>query len=99
MDTTVLLDDLKRTLKRSPGDPLLGIVLFGSMARGDYHKDSDIDVAVIVRGISRGLQNQILDEVAELELQRFPPLSALALSAEEFNGLKRRERIKTDEIP
>mgnify|MGYP005843536319 CR=1 len=50
MDTTVLLDDLKRTLKRSPGDPLLGIVLFGSMARGDYHKDSDIDVAVIVRG-------------------------------------------------
>lgn len=88
----MILKELKKTLENLLGDQLLRIVLFGSLARGDYNNESDIDVAVIVRGLSRKLKNQILDEVAEFELKHYIPLSVLVLSEEEFNSLKRRER-------
>jgi predicted nucleotidyltransferase len=68
------------------------MVLFGSMARGDYHDGSDMDVAIIVHGLTRRLKGRILDEVAELELEHHTPLSVLVFSDEEFNRLKKRER-------
>lgn len=74
------------------GDKLVSMVLFGSMARGDYDDESDIDVAVIVRGLTRRLKSQILDEIAELELEHHMTLSVLVLSEEEFDHLKKRER-------
>jgi predicted nucleotidyltransferase len=87
-----ILRELKRSLGSFLGDQLVSMVLFGSMARGDYHDESDIDVAVIVHGLTRKLKGQILDEVAELELEHHMPLSVLVLSEEEFNRLKKRER-------
>jgi predicted nucleotidyltransferase len=87
-----ILQELKGSLKSFLGDQLVNIVLFGSMAREDYHDESDIDVAVIVRGLTRKLKGQILDEIAELELKHHMPLSVLVLSEEEFNHLKKRER-------
>jgi predicted nucleotidyltransferase len=62
------------------------------MARGDFHDESDMDVAVIVHGLTRRLKGQILNEVAELELEHHMPLSVLVFSDEEFNHLKKRER-------
>jgi predicted nucleotidyltransferase len=40
------------------------IILYGSYARGDYRKDSDIDVAVIVPRTS--ISKNILDDMAKL---------------------------------
>jgi len=87
-----ILRELKRSLKTFLGDRLVSMVLFGSMARGDYHDESDIDVALIVRGLTRELKGRILEEAAELELEHHTPLSVLVLSEEEFNRLKKRER-------
>ncbi len=87
-----ILRELKKSLESFLGDQLVNMVLFGSMARGDYRDESDIDVALIVRGLTRELKGRILDEVAELELAHDMPLSVLVFSEEEFNRLKRRER-------
>ena len=87
-----ILRELKRSLESFLGDQLVSMVLFGSMARGDYHDQSDMDVAVIVHGLTRRLKGQILDEVAKLELDLHMPLSVLVFSEEEFNHLKKRER-------
>jgi predicted nucleotidyltransferase len=87
-----ILQDLKGSLKSLLGDQLVNIVLFGSMAREDYHDKSDMDVAVIIRGLTRKLKGRILDEVAELELEQHMPLSVVVFSEEEFNRLKKRER-------
>jgi predicted nucleotidyltransferase len=87
-----ILGELKKSLVSFLGDQLVSMVLFGSMARGDYHDASDMDVAVIVRGLTRRLKGQILDEVAKLELDLHMPLSVLVFSEEEFNHLKKRER-------
>jgi len=89
---SAILQELKRSLKSLLGDQLVSMVLFGSMARGDYHDASDIDVAIIVRGLTWKLKGQILDKVAELELEHHRPLSVLVFSDEEFNHLKKRER-------
>jgi predicted nucleotidyltransferase len=89
---STILRELKRSLESFLGDQLVSMVLYGSMARGDYHDASDIDVAIIVRGLTRRLKGQILDEVARLELEHHMPLSILVFSDEEFNHLKKRER-------
>ena len=38
-----------RRLRKELGKDLVSIKLFGSKARGDAHKDSDIDVLVLIR--------------------------------------------------
>ena len=86
------LRELKESMETFLGDRLLRMVLFGSIARGDYTDESDIDVAIIIRGLTRELKHQILDRVAEVELNHLMPVSVLLLSEEEFNRLKKRER-------
>lgn len=86
------LKELRESLKEFLGDHILRMMLFGSRARGDYGDDSDIDIAIIVRGLNRKLKHQILDKVAEIELEYLMPLSVLVLSEDEFNRLKKRER-------
>ena len=48
------------------------IILYGSYARGDYRKDSDIDVAVIVprTSISKNILEDVVIRVKELMLLR-----------------------------
>lgn len=86
------LMELKEVLKKFLGDRLVKIALFGSKARGDYEIESDIDLAIIIRGLNRELKNQILDIVAEIEFKYLIPLSTLILSEEDFHRLKKRER-------
>ena len=49
------------------GDELVSIFLYGSYARGDYQSDSDIDVAAIVRGDRRSLQDIVSPTVIPYE--------------------------------
>lgn len=87
-----LLKELKEILDGFLGESLIKFVLFGSRARGDYDNKSDIDVAIIVRDLTRNLKNQILKNVAEIELKHLVPISTLLLSEDEFENLKRLER-------
>lgn len=86
------LGEVKKYLDDLLGDHAFKMILFGSRARGDYNEDSDVDVAIIVRGLTREMKNKILERVAAIELKYLLPISALVLSEEEFNRLKRRER-------
>ncbi len=83
---------LKKSLNQMLADRLITITIFGSRARGDFNTDSDIDIAIIVRDLTRELKNQILDQVAEIEFDFVMPLSVLVFSEEEFNNLRKRER-------
>jgi predicted nucleotidyltransferase len=87
-----ILKELKDLIGEIGGNCIVKIVLYGSRARGDYDRKSDIDVAIIVRGLTRELKNRILDTVAEIELEYLVPISALVISEEDFEFLKKRER-------
>jgi len=87
-----VLQELKKTLEEGLGSQLVKIALFGSKARGDFDPDSDLDVAVVVRGLTRKLKNRIYNDVGELELEYLIPLSTFVISEEQFDFLKKRER-------
>ncbi|WP_255171251.1 nucleotidyltransferase domain-containing protein [Natrononativus amylolyticus] len=52
-------------------DELLGVVVFGSVARGDADRRSDIDCFVVVDGDRTAARRRITDIVAELQTERF----------------------------
>ena len=91
--------DIRKTLaglKRGLEELLAGydkeILLYGSQARGDYSAASDIDVAVIVAGLTPALKDKILETVAEVELEHLRPVSVLVLEKTQFEQLYQRER-------
>ncbi len=87
-----ILIELKNTLKEFLGDRMTKLILYGSRARGDYDDESDIDVAIIVKGLTRELKNQTLDMIADIEMKYLRPLSTLVISEEDFELLKKKER-------
>jgi predicted nucleotidyltransferase len=86
------LEELKEKLGGLLGPNAFKMILFGSRARGDYKEESDVDVAILVRRLTRETKHMILEQVAEIELEYLLPMSVLVLSEEEFVHLKRRER-------
>jgi len=84
--------ELKTRWRDLLGERMLKLVLFGSRARGDYSRESDIDIAVVVRELTRDMKGRMLDVVAEIELKHLISLSTLIFSEEEFERLKKRER-------
>ena len=84
----VLRDRVKDLL----GDSLLKLVLFGSRARGDADPDSDVDVAIIVRGLDSMTKERVLSTVTKVELEHVVPLSTLILSEEDYARLLKGER-------
>lgn len=52
-------------------DDILGIIVFGSVARGDADRQSDIDLFVVVDGDRTTARRQITELVAALETERF----------------------------
>ncbi len=49
----VLLSELVEALKRKYGGRLVSVVVFGSVARGEYGKNSDVDVIVVIESLPK----------------------------------------------
>ena len=47
------LKEFKNQLIKKFGSNLVILKLFGSKARGDFHKESDIDVLVIIKNLNQ----------------------------------------------
>jgi predicted nucleotidyltransferase len=101
MDPAAMLTDeevrnalavLKKRLKPLLGDSLTKLVLYGSRARGDADPDSDVDVAIIVRGSDGKVRDRILHAVADVELETLVPLSTIVFSEAEYLRLMAGER-------
>lgn len=87
-----IVEEVASVLKAILGADLSRLVLFGSRARGDYEPESDIDLAIVVRQLTRETKNRILDIIADLEMKHLVPLSALVISEETLDSLKKKER-------
>jgi len=61
-----LIEKLVEALKKRYGERLVSLVIFGSVARGDMRKDSDIDLLLIIDSMPRSrLERQ--EEFMEVE--------------------------------
>ena len=60
------IEEVKNRLVKKYGDRLLLLKLYGSKARGDSHKYSDIDLLAVVDGDSWGMRDKFFDETFEV---------------------------------
>ncbi len=56
------INTFSRRLKKSLGKQLVSIVLFGSKARGDFDKESDTDIFILIKN----KKNNANDKIAEV---------------------------------
>jgi predicted nucleotidyltransferase len=72
--------------------------VFGSHARAEANEDSDVDVAVVVDGMSGAEGRAIAYLAGDLLTERDILISAFAISSERMDLLRARERLIAAEI-
>ena len=92
------LEDFRRLLRAKFGERVRDVRLFGSYARGEASEDSDIDVLVLIDGLTPMEQWDAAGVITPILLETGLPFSALPMSTEHFEELRRRERLLARDI-
>ncbi|MBN2135615.1 MAG: nucleotidyltransferase domain-containing protein [Acidobacteria bacterium] len=80
-----ILSKVKHKIKEI--DPYAKVILFGSRARDDYHKDSDWDFLILTRlVITQDLKNKISDSLFETELETDNVLTGIVQNFDSWNS-------------
>lgn len=79
------LSEFRHKLLKKLSHQVVQIVLFGSKARGEQRKHSDIDFMVVLKKKDRQIEDLILDMEWEIFEKYGVYLSSLVYSLEEFN--------------
>ena len=87
---TIISDILlgfSRKIKKMLGNNLSKIIVYGSYARGDYHKNSDVDVMILSRlseSEIRKIASDIYDIAYDIELEEGIHISVVIKNEEQF---------------
>lgn len=75
-------------VKHAYGDEFVGLVLFGSQARGDANDDSDIDVGVVLRTVDdrRSVRDRLAELAYDVLLETGEDIQAIALSQKQWEA-------------
>jgi nucleotidyltransferase len=55
-----LLEKLTKLLQEEFQDKLISVVLYGSVARGDNRKDSDIDLLLVIKDLPKTITERVI---------------------------------------
>ncbi|MCM8779119.1 MAG: nucleotidyltransferase domain-containing protein [Candidatus Omnitrophica bacterium] len=83
----IALEDFRKRIERQLRGKVISIKLFGSKARGDFRKDSDLDVLVVLKGNEHNLRDRIYDIVTEVLLEYDVYISVKVYFEDEFKYL------------
>jgi predicted nucleotidyltransferase len=89
-DLNSILGQVKATVKAV--DAKATLILYGSYARGEQHKDSDIDLLILVDKdrLTRADQKRMKYPLYELEFETGTIISPLVLSLKDWETLHRK---------
>lgn len=76
---------LKGLLSQKLGNNLKNVLLYGSKARGDYSKDSDIDILVVADTVTPDAKDIIRDTVLDIQLEYSLPIAVHIRSLDYIN--------------
>ncbi len=82
------LKEFINSIKTKYRDKIDRIILFGSYARGDYRKESDIDVLVIWKGDEVDGWNSLEREAVEVLFKYGSFISLKIISPNEYSAMK-----------
>ena len=78
------LQEFKRKITQKLAGEILELKLFGSKARGDYKKTSDIDVFIVLKEARKRQSDIIYDTVTQIAIDYGVYLSVKIFSLKEF---------------
>lgn len=84
-----VLNDFLEEVKTILGSRLKKIVLYGSYARGDYRKDSDIDIMILTDLTDKEISeysNMIWEKCADIEIDKGIVISPLIRNIDNFEA-------------
>ncbi len=87
-DYRKIAEDFARHLKAKYGDRIERIILFGSVARGDYREDSDVDLIVVTRENRLAFLEEVVGEAIEVLLATGVYPSVKVLTPEEMDRIR-----------
>ncbi len=67
-----IIDEFKNIVQQCIQDELSAVIVYGSYARGDYHKGSDIDIMILVNTEDTEIkkyEDEIFDRAYDMELK------------------------------
>jgi len=69
-------------------DPTATVILYGSYARGDFKKESDVDLLILIDkdSITRGDENKIKYPLYEIEFETGQIISPLVLTKKDWES-------------
>lgn len=83
-----VINEFRKKIEETFLDELVGLTLFGSRARGDATKESDMDLLVVIRSDDWRLGDRIREVGYALELKHGIILSIQVLSQRHIEQLK-----------
>ena len=86
MNINEMLEEFKKEIQKLYHKRLKDIILYGSWARGDATKDSDIDVLVVLKGkVNPGKEiDRMIDIITELNLKYGELISVYPVSQDDY---------------
>lgn len=95
------IDRFRDALRARFGDRLRELVLFGSHARGDAHEDSDVDLLVVIDGLTEPERRVAFDlayDADAVDREHWAGLAPVVYATERADELRRRERLLLQDI-
>ncbi|MGC8580652.1 MAG: nucleotidyltransferase domain-containing protein [bacterium] len=83
------LTEYIRILKKKYSKEILDVKLFGSVAKGNYDDESDVDILVLVKKNNWKFKNDIVMSSYEPELKYLVVISPLVMHKSEYDWYKR----------
>lgn len=81
----MIINELVSGLRHIYSDKLISVILFGSVARGNETDESDIDIAIILRGKnSMTKRDRLVDFTVDLDLKYGKVFSVIDIDYDDF---------------
>jgi len=79
-----VVNSIVKELEENLGDNILNIRLFGSKVRGDFYRDSDIDIFILVKERTSVIEDIIAEIEVNHDIEYGLPLSTVLYSLFEY---------------
>lgn len=83
-----VVNSFVKEVEENLGDNILNIRLFGSRVRGDFHRDSDIDIFILVRERTYDIEDMVSEIEVNYDIEYGLPLSTVLYSLFEYQKNK-----------